>query len=539
MVNINKKFKKGPLLLEVIKLGSMGRSISQISDTTSVPRSTLYGWNQRINELNLTYEVAKEMTEEQLVEVMFPQTHVGALCAVPKWDEIHISMGKPGMTLSRCYRSYVEGLAPDQRAMSQTSFYREYEKQKALLPKDVLALNFANSYSPGQIVMIDYCGDTVELTHGSKKGTVLQIFVGVLSYSSMIFAYATEGQRQPDWFKAMAAMYEYFGGVTEEVYLDNARALVSRADKVDPTLSRAFVNFCRQFSVQPVALPPGKPKAKASVERAVGIVQQKILGTVRSAPTASVDDVNKVLRHEVEILNGIPLTDGSKQSRYDRFREEQRYLKALPYMKYDVDCEIVDRQILKSNQVRLDNVRYGVCWGHVGSMARLYINRKENRVDIYLKDSFELIGQSPLVKAGTKIGTKAEDLPEPLKRYRENLEQLLERVGKEIGPSAKQLALHLSKYTGSQATRYINGLLTISHRYDSQEMEVICSEVMAGPSKTYQTLIQVAALHKKQNGSKPLHEPSNGCVRGAQYYRKTQLKDQSPKEENNEQVSNS
>ena len=514
--------------MEVIKLGSMGRSISQISDMVRVPRSTLHGWYQRITELNLSYELAKEMSEQQLVEVMFPRTPVGALFAVPRWDQIHIRMGIPGMTLSRCYRAYVDSLASDQAPISRTSFYREYEKQKKELPKEVLALHFANAYRPGQIAMIDYCGDTVRLTHGSKKGTVLQIFVGVLPYSSMIFAYATEHQKREDWFEAIAAMFKYFGGVTEELYLDNATALVSKADTVDPTLTRALVNFCRQYSVHPVALPPGKPKAKASVERAVGIVQQKILETVRATPVANVEEVNRALLREVDILNNNPLTDGSKQSRYDRFIEEQRYLRVLPCTDYDVDCEIVDRQILKSNQVRLDNVRYGVHWGHVGSMARLYINRKKNRVDIYLRNSLELIGQSPLVKAGTKIATKAEDLPEALKRYRESLGQLLERVEKEIGPNAKQLAVHLSKYAGSQSTRHLNGLLTLSHRYESQEMESICAEVLACPSKTYQTLIQVASLHKTQNASKQLHEPSNGCVRGAQYYRSVQPKDLSP-----------
>ena len=56
------------------------------------------------------------------------------------------------------------------------------------------------------------------------------LFVATLGYSRRIHVRAFLGERQEDWFEGMASAYTPFGGVPQEVLLDNARALISRHD---------------------------------------------------------------------------------------------------------------------------------------------------------------------------------------------------------------------------------------------------------------------------------------------------------------------
>lgn len=510
-------------LRKALKFGISGMPLSQISDTVQIPRSTLSGWLEKAKTLDLTFEIVKNLSDDELEELIFPSSRTSPASLMPNWDEVHIQMGHPSVTLSRCYLHYRESLPPDSTPMSRSTFYREYEKQRSQMNPDIWAIHFANSYTPGEKVMVDYSGDPIKLTVGPKKGEPIQIFVGTLPYSGYIFAYATEHQRREDWLEAIAALYKQIGGVGEQLLLDNSTPLVNQPDKVDPTLNKAFINFCRQYGVEPIALPPKEPRAKAPVERAVGILQSLAYPEIECVPLANVDDLNAALTKSLERLNNRPLTDGSKQTRNDRFNYEKQFLNALPGLEYDPDCTIADRRILKENQVRVNNVRYGVRWGYAGKKARLFINTKKNRVDIYLLETLELIGSSELFKPGTKVPTNAQDLPEALKRYREGVNELLARIKEEIGPNALLLAKHLVRYAGSQGPRHLNGLLSLSHKHERQEMERICEQVLQSPSKTYKTLVRIAGLEQtKSETIKNLsssYKPSGACLRGAEYYR--------------------
>ncbi|UTV39346.1 hypothetical protein MYG64_26945 (plasmid) [Ensifer adhaerens] len=53
-----------------------------------------------------------------------------------------------------------------------------------------------------------------------------------LGYSRRTYATAFLHDRQSAWFDGMEAAFRHFGGVTSEVLLDNAAALVTRHDAV-------------------------------------------------------------------------------------------------------------------------------------------------------------------------------------------------------------------------------------------------------------------------------------------------------------------
>lgn len=226
----NKEFKQSKLLLEALKLGSRGVSKSQIAKQTGIPRSTLQGWLNKAQTIELTYLIAKEMSLMELDELMFSHSRITEKYYQPQWDAVHIEMGKPKMQLQKCFDAYLLSVPEGEKAMSRSAFYREYEIQSTKLNPQVQAIHVANSYEPAEIAMIDYSGNILEIAGGPSGEQGFQVFVGVLPYSGKTFIYATEHQRREDWFEAIAAMFNYFGGVTEQLVLDNARPLVEKAD---------------------------------------------------------------------------------------------------------------------------------------------------------------------------------------------------------------------------------------------------------------------------------------------------------------------
>lgn len=519
----NKEFKQSKLLLEALKLGSRGVSKSQIAKQTGIPRSTLQGWLNKAQTIELTYLIAKEMSLMELDELMFSHSRITEKYYQPQWDAVHIEMGKPKMQLQKCFDAYLLSVPEGEKAMSRSAFYREYEIQSTKLNPQVQAIHVANSYEPAEIAMIDYSGNILEIAGGPSGEQGFQVFVGVLPYSGKTFIYATEHQRREDWFEAIAAMFNYFGGVTEQLVLDNARPLVEKADKFAPKLSPFLVNFCKIYDTEPVATAPHQPKAKATVERAVGIVQARIYDEIESLPLTNRTELNKALKRASDQLNERPLSDGTRQSRNYRFKEESPLLKPLPAYGYDPDCDIVDLKISKENQVRIKNVRYGVRWGHAGETARVFINKKKNLVTFFLRDSMEEIGSHALEKPGTKIATKAEDLPPSMQRYRETVKQLLERILKEVGPKTHELATHITKHAGTQSARHLNGILTLAYKYTSSVMEEVSAEVLAGYKKTYNEVVKVAGTYFKKSKNKPASSEKaykgRSSLRGAEYYK--------------------
>lgn len=406
--------------------------------------------------------------------------------------------------------------------MSKSLFYSEYRRMKDTFPDDVVAMHVANTFYPGRIAMVDYSGDPLVMRSGPLAGKKLQVFVGVLPFSSLTFVVATETQRRGDWLRAIAGMFKFYGGVTEELWLDNSTSLVMKADKFDPVLSPEFRNFCAQYEVKGVAVPPHAPRAKASVERAVGLVQKKILPAIVELPLSTTEEVNRAVLLELERFNGASLTDGSRESRRQRFEEEESVmLKPLPSIEYAPDCEVLDRKILRQNQVRINNVRYGVRWGHAGKMARIYLDKQAGTVRIYLLDTFEEIGLHSVRKPGSLVPTEPGHVPEQVRRYFETREELLKRIESEIGAKARELGECVSRSSGTQAVRLLNGMLVLSRKHGADAVEDASAKVLAGPRKTFRVLVQliVGGRRNGTKGQKPVGKPSRSHVRGSEYYR--------------------
>jgi len=124
----------------------------------------------------------------------------------------------------------------------------------------------------GQRLQIDFGQRRVGIDGAPR---LVSFFVATLGYSRRIHVRAFAGERQEHWFEGMKSAFAAFGGVPEEVLLDNARALIlshdiaSREVVANPKLHA----FARPWGFQVKACAPYRPRTKGKDERGVGYVK--------------------------------------------------------------------------------------------------------------------------------------------------------------------------------------------------------------------------------------------------------------------------
>jgi transposase len=129
---------------------------------------------------------------------------------------------------------------------------------------------------PGRQLQIDFGTVTVEIDGERVR---VKLFVATLGYSRRLFVRATRHERQSAWLEGIEGAFRHFGGVPEELLLDNARALVKHHDlqRGEVVFNDRFDAFCRHWGVRPRACRPYRARTKGKDERMVGYVKRNAI----------------------------------------------------------------------------------------------------------------------------------------------------------------------------------------------------------------------------------------------------------------------
>ena len=129
---------------------------------------------------------------------------------------------------------------------------------------------------PGKQLQIDF-GER-RVTIGDEKVKVY-LFVATLGYSRRLYVRAFRNERQESWFAGVEGAFRHFGGVTEEVLLDNDRGLVARHDRVtrEVEFNARLHALAKHWGFRPRACAPYRARTKGKDERGVGYVKKNAI----------------------------------------------------------------------------------------------------------------------------------------------------------------------------------------------------------------------------------------------------------------------
>lgn len=115
--------------------------------------------------------------------------------------------------------------------------------------------------------------------HGKRRRLRAWIFTAAVSRHR--FVYPIERETTASAIEACEAAWEFFGGIFHVVLPDNTKAIVQRADPLEPLINGVFLEYAqaRDFHIDTARVR--KPKDKARVERSVPTVRDDCFGGER------------------------------------------------------------------------------------------------------------------------------------------------------------------------------------------------------------------------------------------------------------------
>nr|WP_318272609.1 IS21 family transposase [Paracoccus saliphilus] len=289
---------------------------------------------------------------------------------------------------------------------------------------------------PGQQLQIDFGERQVEIS-----GTRVKVFffVATLGYSRRLPVRAFFDERQEHWFEGMEGAFRRFGGVPEEVLLDNARALISHHDPAtrEVTINPRLHAFARHWGFRVCACAPYRARTKGKAERGVGYVRRNAIAGRRFESFAALEDHLEGWIREIEDTR-IHGTTGEPP--YLRFsRDEAHRLKPLDGIPALLTSRELVRPVSSDRAVEVDGNAYSVPWQLIGERVNVLVTgtelrvshagqevachrlRLERRARIVDRTHFEGITGGPLTRAAMQSGSEtAPVVPEllrPLSEY--------------------------------------------------------------------------------------------------------------------------
>jgi transposase len=230
--------------------------------------------------------------------------------------------------------------------------------------------------APGHQLQIDFGEKWVSIAGARTK---VYFFVAVLGYSRRIYVRASLSQRHDDWREGLAGAFRTFGGVTQRVLVDRARALIIGEDRESGTVRvhPAFAEFCKDWGTGVAACRPYRARTKGKTESGVGYVKRNaVAGLAFTSFEALEAHLSRWMLEADERIHGT-----TRERPSERFeRDERAALQPLPSVKLQVRQRRVRRRVANDCFVDLDTIRYSVPHRFVRRTVEVLVADEEVRV---------------------------------------------------------------------------------------------------------------------------------------------------------------
>jgi transposase len=221
---------------------------------------------------------------------------------------------------------------------------------------------------PGRQLQIDFGERRVEVAGEPVR---VFLFVATLGHSRRLHVRAFRGERQEHWFEGLESAFRAFGGVPEEVLLDNARALVLHHDAAtrEVRFNERLLAFAKHWGFRPRACAPYRARTKGKDERGVGYVKRNAVAGRGFASWAALEAHLDRWVREVADVRVHGTTGEAPAARFAR--DEAGALRPLGGRAPFRQLRELARRVQADCCVEVDGNAYSVPWRLIGEGVRV------------------------------------------------------------------------------------------------------------------------------------------------------------------------
>jgi transposase len=206
---------------------------------------------------------------------------------------------------------------------------RQYIQPKRALRPSQATVRFETP--PGKQLQSDWGEVLVEI---AGQPTKVHFIVNELGYSRRFHFWCTDSEDAEHTYEGLIRSFEYLGGVSEEVLVDNQKcAVLEHPSQGKPFFNERFLDLAMHYGFTPRACKPYRARTKGKDERMVGYIKGNFFVRYRSFESWA--HMNQLAESWLREEADQRLQGTVKEVVAERFEREMPALKALPTVRYD------------------------------------------------------------------------------------------------------------------------------------------------------------------------------------------------------------
>jgi transposase len=323
------------------------------------------------------------------------------------------------------------------------------------------------------------------------------------------------------WISAHVHAYQFFGGAARLLIPDNLKTGVEKADWYAPVINKTYHEMAEYYNTAVIPAGVRKPKEKASVERAVGILSTWIIAALRNLQFFSLWELNEAIWHKLADFNQKPFQKkpGSRES---AFAEELPFLMPLPQKPFELSAwKIATVQL--SYHITTDKMNYSVPYEYI--KHKVDVRLTQGVVEIFYQGK-RIASHKRLYGHPGQYSTVLEHMPEKHRQYTQWNAERFVRWASDIGVNTLQAvkAIIASRKAEQQSYKTCIALLKLADTYSRERLEAACEKALSYSScpsfRSIRTILKTASDKRKTSSPhrKDDDAQQHAFTRGTTYY---------------------
>lgn len=483
-----------------------------IAEACGIGLGTVSTYLQRAAAAGLTWPVPPDLDDGALEARLFRRPAPATDRVVPAWPDLHQELKKPGVTLALLWQEY-RAAYPEGLAYSQ--FCERYRRWRQKLRPSMRQVHRA-----GEKLFVDFSGTRPHLVD-PKTGEerAVELFVGVLGASGVIYAEATPSQDLPSWVGAHVHMLDYFQGSTAIWVPDNLKSGVTAAHRYEPEINRTYLELAQHYGAVVIPTRVARPKDKPKVEVSVQIAQRWVLAALRHRTFFTLADLNAAIRERIDAINDRPMKAVGLSRRALFEQLDRPALKPLPATRYEL-AEWKSCRVNIDYHVEAAHNFYSVPYQLVHECVDARLTA--STVEVFFKGR-RIASHARLTGRG-RFSTCVDHMPHAHRAHAEWTPSRLIAWAQQTGPATGRLVAGMLERRPhpEQGYRACLGLMRLGREHGADRLEAACLRAERLRSYRFRTVDHIL---RHQQDRLPLEEPAparpalqHENVRGATYY---------------------